>query len=93
VKILGAGNNTFVVEVGQNELANMCGFQYVSQSGCPKFIPGQEIHVGGIYKLAYEIMRARGQLKDMSDSLISTADILRCKQFDLENLIDGRILE
>lgn len=73
MKILGEArkhsNTNYIIEVSSNELANLCGYYFCGDDGCPKFEVGDEIPISEMYQRLYSLKRAEGDIVRVTGSL------------------------
>lgn len=81
MKILGEArkhcDRSFIVEVSENELANLCGYYFCGADGCPEFEAGDEIPISEMYQRLYSLKRAEGDIARVTGSLQGIIDNLQ----------------
>jgi hypothetical protein len=53
MKILGRGDEKFIVEVTRREMANLCGYYYEGAANCPEFKVGNELKISEMFDQMY----------------------------------------
>ncbi len=67
----------FIIDVSEDELANLCGYYFHAECGCPHFEVGDEIPISEIYKRLYGLKRAEGDIARVTGSLKGIIDNLQ----------------
>ena len=76
-KIIGTtGRDGLLLEIGRDELANLVGFYYESEKGCPAFVVGQQVAIHQMYKRLYGLKGSSERLKGVADTLRGFASLL-----------------
>jgi hypothetical protein len=78
MKIIGeipGYDKRYIVEIKENELANLCGYYYKGEKSCPDFSVGIHIKVGEIFHQLYNLKSAQSQIEQASKTLHSIANL------------------
>ena len=76
MKILAESNETYVVEIGRDELANLVGYYSKYQAPTDMLKPGVEIAVHSMYAQLRELARTEDCLKEQAKKLRDMADCM-----------------
>lgn len=55
MRIIGKSDGGFIVDMKEDELANLVGYFYMGQDKFPAFSVGQEVKVGDMYQQLYRM--------------------------------------
>src|SRR6185312_16695962 len=84
MKIIATGlkqgiDQMLVVEISENELANLIGFYWHGEAGCPKLVPGLVVRVSEMFRQLYDLKSAEKHLADSARTLRAVAEVLQLR--------------
>ena len=81
MKIIGSGekvngDDTYFIQLTNDELANLTGYYSHYDSDCPKFHAGLEFNISKMYQQLYGLSYHKKNIETMKKSLMDMADYL-----------------
>jgi hypothetical protein len=74
MKILARNKDSFICEIGKDEIANLVGHYYAGSSSCPKIEEGQTVKISDMFLQIEKLQRNEDEInvvrKILSDMLI-----------------------
>ena len=74
--IIGKTAHGFLLEAERNEVANLIGYGWSKEQGCPQLEVGTTVRVVEMYEQLHLLSRAHASLKTICESLRGLADTL-----------------
>ncbi len=78
MKIIGRGDDSFIIEARRNEVANLIGYYWAGEKGCPMPKIGDEINISAMYEKLSDIKQMTGvrdTIKNAATSILNTVEI------------------
>ncbi len=88
MKVIGTTKDGYMITATRDEVANLLGFYFGGQEGCPRIAPGDEIETAGMFHQLYDLARKKDSLTDVAKELRTVAALLEARNPIIAGAVD-----